>query len=61
MRHRAKKQNGLNRAKRVGIGSKFEDKEIPEECNLRDVAEETGLIHNSCRYCGIVPFVADKW
>ena len=61
MLHRVKKQNDLNQDKWVGIGGKFIDKESPEECNAREVAEETGLTLNSCRYCGIVTFVSDKW
>lgn len=61
MLHRIKKENDLNRDKWVGIGGKFEDKESPEECNAREVLEETGLTLNSCRYCGIVTFVSDKW
>ena len=61
MLHRVKKENDLNHDKWVGIGGKFEDKESPEECNLREVKEETGLTLNSYRYCGIVTFVSDKW
>ncbi len=61
MLHRVKKKNDLNQDKWVGIGGKFEDKESPEECNIREVFEETGLTLNSARYCGIVTFVSDKW
>ena len=61
MLHRIKKGNDLNRDKWVGIGGKFEDGESPEECNRREVLEETGLQLNSARYCGIVTFVSDKW
>lgn len=61
MLHRVKKENDLNRDKWVGIGGKFEDKESPEECNLREVKEETGLSLNSYTYCGIVTFVSDIW
>ena len=61
MLHRIKKENDLNRDKWVGIGGKFEDGESPEECNRREVLEETGLKLNSARYCGIVTFVSDKW
>ena len=61
MLHRVKKENDLNRDKWVGIGGKFEDMESPEECNSREVLEETGLTLNSARYCGIVTFVSDKW
>ncbi len=61
MLHRIKKVNDLNHDKWIGIGGKFEDKESPEECNNREVLEETGLTLNSSRYCGIVTFVSDKW
>ncbi|MEE1184884.1 MAG: 8-oxo-dGTP diphosphatase [Acutalibacteraceae bacterium] len=61
MLHRIKKENDLNQDKWVGIGGKFEDKESPEECNLREVYEETGLRLLNYRYCGIVTFVSDKW
>lgn len=61
MLHRIKKENDLNRDKWVGIGGKFEDKESPEECALRETLEETGLMLNSYKYCGIVTFVSDKW
>ena len=61
MLHRVKKKNDLNQDKWVGIGGKFDDKESPEECNKREVLEETGLTLNSARYCGIVTFVSDKW
>ena len=50
MLHRIKKENDLNRDKWVGIGGKFEDRESPEECNSREVLEETGLTLNSARY-----------
>ena len=61
MLHRIKKENDLNHDKWIGIGGKFEDKESPEECNAREVLEETGLTLNACRYCGVVTFVSDKW
>ncbi len=61
MLHRVKKENDLNRDKWIGIGGKFEFEESPEECNLRETLEETGLTLNSARYCGIVTFVSDKW
>lgn len=61
MLHRVKKENDLNRDKWVGIGGKFEYGESPEECNIREVFEETGLTLHSSRYCGIVTFLSDKW
>lgn len=61
MLHRVKKVNDLNHDKWVGIGGKFEDKESPEQCNMREVLEETGLTLLSSNYRGIVTFVSDKW
>ena len=45
----------------IGIGGKFEDKESPEDCVLREAKEETGLTLTSYRYRGIVTFVSDRW
>ena len=45
MLHRVKKKNDLNHDKWIGIGGKFEDKESPEDCILREAKEETGLTH----------------
>lgn len=61
MLHRVKKQNDLNQDKWIGVGGKFEDKESPEDCLLREVREETGLTLTSYRYRGIVTFVSDRW
>ena len=41
--HRTKKGHDFNKDKWIGVGGKFEDKESPEECLLREVKEETGL------------------
>ena len=43
MIHRIKKVNDVNQDKWVGIGGKFEDKESPEDCVLREVSEETEI------------------
>ncbi len=61
MLHRVKKENDLNHDKWIGIGGKFEDKESPEDCVLREVWEETGLKLTSYRYRGLVTFVSDRW
>ena len=61
MLHRVKKVNDLNHDKWIGIGGKFEDKESPEDCVLREVKEETGLVLNSWRYQAVITFVSDKW
>ncbi len=59
--HRISKQHDINRDKWIGVGGKFEDKESPEECLLREVKEETGLTLTSYRLRGIVTFVSDRW
>lgn len=61
MLHRIKKKNDLNQDKYVGIGGKFKENESPEQCNAREVLEETGLTLTDCRYRGVVTFVSDKW
>ena len=61
MLHRIKKENDANKDKWIGIGGKFEDKESPEDCVLREALEETGLSLTSPRYAGIVTFVSDRW
>ena len=61
MLHRVKKENDENKDKWIGIGGKFEDKESPEDCVLREALEETGLTLDSYRYRGLVTFVSDRW
>ncbi len=59
MLHRIKKERDVNRDKWIGIGGKFEDKESPEDCVLREALEETGLTLEKIRYRGIVTFISD--
>ena len=61
MLHRVKKELDENRDKWIGVGGKFEDKESPEDCLLREVREETGLALTRYAYRGIVTFVSDLW
>ena len=61
MLHRVKKKNDINHDKWIGIGGKFEDKESPEDCLLREVKEETGLTLTQWRYGGIVTFINDHY
>ncbi|MDD3239611.1 MAG: 8-oxo-dGTP diphosphatase [Lachnospira sp.] len=61
MLHRTKKEHDLNEGKWIGIGGKFEEKESPEECLLREVWEETGLTLTDYTFRGVVTFVSDQW
>lgn len=61
MLHRTKKKNDQSHDKWLGIGGKFEDKESPEDCALREIKEETGLDVTGYRYRGIVTFISDVW
>ena len=61
MLHRVTKKNDENHDKWIGVGGKFEDKESPEDCVLREVKEETGLTLTRYRYRGLVTFVSDVW
>ena len=60
MLHRVRKKNDINHDKWIGVGGKFEWGESPEECMRREVYEETGLLIDAYRYCGIVTFVSDE-
>ncbi len=59
--YRNKKKNDLNEGKWIGVGGKFEPDEMPEECLLREVKEETGLTLLQYRLRGIVTFVSGTW
>lgn len=61
MLHRIKKEQDENRDKWIGVGGKFEPGEMPEECLLREVREETGLTLTKYQFRGIVTFVSDEW
>ena len=61
MLHRTKKENDLNNDKWIGVGGKFQDKESPEDCLLRETWEETGLTLTSYRYRGLVTFISNLW
>ena len=58
MLHRVTKENDINRGKWIGVGGHFEAGESPEECLLREVREETGLILKEYSFRGIVTFIS---
>ena len=61
MLHRVKKKDDMNHDKWIGVGGKFEDKESPEDCILRETLEETGLTMTDYRYRGLVTFISDEY
>ena len=61
MMHRVKKQHDINHDKWVGVGGHFEPDETPEECLLREVREETGLVLDAFCLRGIITFQSDRW
>ena len=61
MLHRVKKKQDPNEGKWIGIGGHLEEGESPEECNLREVREETGLELLDARLRGLVTFVSNEW
>jgi 8-oxo-dGTP diphosphatase len=47
MVHRNKKANDMHQGRWNGLGGKFEPGETPEECVIREIREESGLVaHN---------------
>ena len=61
MLYRNKKKDDPCEGKWVGVGGKFEPGESADECLLREVREETGLLLTEYRSCGIVHFISDTW
>lgn len=59
MLHRNKKKDDENEGKWIGVGGKFLEGESPDDCLLREVREETGLVLTSFKPRGIVTFVSD--
>lgn len=51
----------MNEGKWLGIGGKIEEGETPDECNAREVLEETGLALKSAHFHGIIKFRSDEY
>jgi 8-oxo-dGTP diphosphatase len=56
MVHRNKKANDIHEGKWNGLGGKLEPGETPEECVIREVLEESGLIIRNPKLCGLLIF-----
>jgi len=59
--HRNRRESDGNYGKWLGIGGHFERGESPDECVLREVREETGLILTDYAFRGVVTFVSGDW
>ena len=57
MLHRTKKENDLNHDKWIGVGGKFQDKESPEDCLLRETWEELGIPESAVTGIGEMDFI----
>jgi len=56
MLYRNKKENDVHQGKFNGLGGKLEIGESPDECVVREIKEESGLILQSYRCCGVMNF-----
>ena len=56
MIHRIKKTNDYHRGKWNGLGGKFEFGESPEDCAIREIREECGLIVKNLKLKGFITF-----
>ena len=61
MMNRNKKKDDYNSGKWIGVGGKLEGDETADECLLREVYEETGLILKEYRFLGPILFRSDQW
>lgn len=57
MMHRVVKENDINHDKWIGVGGHFEEGENSDECLVREVKEETGIIISDYRYRGLITFI----
>lgn len=56
MLHRVKRKNDIHQDKWNGLGGKFLPGETPEECVIREIYEESGLMLNDPQLKGILTF-----
>jgi 8-oxo-dGTP diphosphatase len=56
MIHRVKRDNDIHASKWNGLGGKLESGETPEECVVREVREESGLLIKNPLLKGILTF-----
>jgi len=56
MLYRNKKENDYHEGKWNGLGGKFEPGETPEECAIREIFEESGLVVSDANMKGIITF-----
>lgn len=61
MLYRDRKKDDMNEGKWLGIGGKIEPGESPDECNAREILEETGLAVRSAVFHGIIRFRSDEY
>jgi len=65
MVHRIKKEKDIHEGKWNGLGGKVDPGESPEECVIREVKEESGLIIKNPQLKGFITFPAfdglDDW
>lgn len=56
MLHRVKKADDIHEGNWIGLGGKIENGESPEECVIREVEEESGLVIKNPELRGILTF-----
>jgi 8-oxo-dGTP diphosphatase len=56
MIHRVKKPNDYHQGKWNGLGGKFHPGETPEECAIREIREESGLLVKNISLKGFITF-----
>lgn len=61
MLHRVKKEHDPNEGKWIGVGGKLEAGETKEECLIREVREETGLLLENYEYRAKIYFYSDQY